>query len=113
MKKILVMMKMNLRYYTSDFRNVLVNGQLSAGRIPVIATMSSKIHQDLRPQKRQVTKSHGGPRKRRKLALTVSWDDAHDCAVTRLEEREIALCAEEYKLTMQYERLFSDKEDSR
>jgi hypothetical protein len=54
-----------------------------------------------------------GPQKRRKVTLTVSGDDAHDCAVTRLEEREITLCAEECKVTMQFEKLFSDKEDSR
>jgi hypothetical protein len=44
------------------------------------------------------------------VALTACWDDARDREVTRLEERK--MYAEEYKITMQYERLFSDKEDS-
>ncbi|KAG2147040.1 hypothetical protein BD769DRAFT_1413866, partial [Suillus cothurnatus] len=36
-----------------DFRNVQANGQLSAGRISVIATMSSNIRQDLKSDRLQ------------------------------------------------------------
>ncbi|KAG2341399.1 hypothetical protein BDR05DRAFT_888265, partial [Suillus weaverae] len=54
------------------FEMIRVNNHLSAGQISVTATLSSQPRQESGPKKRQLTKSHGGPRKRREVALTVS-----------------------------------------